>query len=173
MWSLLLARVTSVFWSVLVVMLGCAPDADDPPYETETLALFSKPLTPGSLVESRSTASAFRQPRPVVRTQKSHLSTVFQFFSNKLRCELALSPLTICQVPAPRATFAEATLFQVCSARVGPRYFVFHQHFSRGARHHPRRPVRSDLIHCHPETTEQRAFRTFRPRPISPTQEFS
>ena len=35
--SLLLARVTSLvlFWSVLVVALGGAPDADDPPYETE------------------------------------------------------------------------------------------------------------------------------------------
>ena len=50
MCSFLLVRVTScvgpvltslvtspvpVFWSVHVVMLGCVPDADDPPWETE------------------------------------------------------------------------------------------------------------------------------------------
>ena len=37
MWSLLFARVPSLVpvpWSVLVVMLGRAPDADDHPYET-------------------------------------------------------------------------------------------------------------------------------------------
>ena len=65
-----------------------------------------------------------------------------------------LSPLTSCQVPAPRATFAEAPSFAVCSARVVPRDFVFHQHFSRGARHHLCGPLHSDLdvecsCHCH------------------------
>ena len=40
-------------------------------------------------------------------------------------------------------------MFEVCSAKVGPRYFVFHQHFSKGARHHLRGSLHSDLnVEC-------------------------
>ena len=31
----LVTSIVLVFWSVLVVTLGCALDADDPPWETE------------------------------------------------------------------------------------------------------------------------------------------
>ena len=42
-----------------------------------------------------------------------------------------LSPLASSQIPAPGTTFAGTPLFEVCSAKVDPRCFVFHQHFSR------------------------------------------
>ena len=35
-----------------------------------------------------------------------------------------LSPLTISQVPAPRTSFTETPLFEVCTVKVSPRYFV-------------------------------------------------
>ena len=37
----LVASLVPVFWSVLVVMLGRAPDADDPPCETEGFGIES------------------------------------------------------------------------------------------------------------------------------------
>ena len=60
-----------------------------------------------------------------------------------------LSPLASSQAPAPRTTFAETPLFEVCSAKVGPRCFVFHQHFSKEARHRLCGPLHVDLnVEC-------------------------
>ena len=56
-----------------------------------------------------------------------------------------LSPLTSSQVPAFRTTFTETPLSEVCSAKVGPRYFVLHQHVSRGPGHHLCGSLHSDL----------------------------
>ena len=68
-----------------------------------------------------------------------------------------LLPLASSQVPAPRTTFTDTPLFEVCSAKVGPRYFASHQHFSRQARHHlsgasPFRLEYRTRCHCHLET---------------------
>ena len=145
-----------------MVALGGAPDADDPPWETEgcgvkscsvsrailfvgpysriqtTLALFSMPLVSGSLVAYRSTASAsarFILSSAAASRADPHESP-FNRLSIVLRAVSLLSALTSSQVPAPRATSAETPSFEVCSAKVGPRCFVFHHPFSTGARHH-------------------------------------
>ena len=60
-----------------------------------------------------------------------------------------LSTLACSQVSASRTTSTETPLFEVCSAKVGPRYCVLHQHFSRGAKHRLRGPLHSDLnVEC-------------------------
>ena len=83
------------------------------------------PLIPGSLVACRSTACGSSR----VAFQQA-LNPPPACFSLSL-----LSLLTSSQVPAPTTTFAQASLFEVCSAKVGPCYFVFHQYFSWNARH--------------------------------------
>ena len=114
---------------------GCAPDAENPPWETEgygvescaqryfllrlrlgrteTLALFSMPLIPGSLLACGSAASAqcTIDFSSAVRTQTSRLSTGLQFSSDMLRCELAVV-LSSSQVPAFRTPFAETPLIE-------------------------------------------------------------
>ena len=57
-----------------------------------------------------------------------------------LRCELADAP----------TAFTETPLFEVCSAKVGPRYFVLHQQFSRGDEAPSPRasPLRLESIEC-------------------------
>ena len=91
-----------------------------------------------------------------------------------------LSPLARSQVPAPRATFTGTPLLEVCSAKIGPRYFVLHQHFSRlgGGRREGGGGGGSEAPSpraspCHLKNTEQLVFRVLGPRPFSPTQEFS
>ena len=81
-----------------------------------------------------------------------------------------LSLLTSCQVPAPRTTFTETPLFEVCSAKVGSRHFGLHQHVSRGPGHDLRGSLHSDL-------NVERIVTAIRgpwngSRPISPTQGF-
>ena len=87
----------------------------------------------GSLVACRSTASA--SARLIL---SSAADTFQQAFNSSPTCFAVslLSHMTSSQVQAPRTTFTEAPSFEVCSAKVGPRYFVSHQHFSKEARHH-------------------------------------
>ena len=54
------------------------------------------------------------------------------------------SPPVSSQVPTPRTTFTETPLFEVCSAKVGPPYFAFHQ-LSKRTRHHFRGALHSNL----------------------------
>ena len=56
-----------------------------------------------------------------------------------------LSSLFSTQIPAPGTTLAETPLLEVCPAMVGPRYLVFHQHFSWVSGHHLRGSLHSDL----------------------------
>ena len=197
MWSSLLARVTSlvlVFWSVLVG-LGRAPDADDPPYETEGCGLQRNTLLRLRSGRTDDTGSLQYAPHSWIRGRVSFncisQCTIYPFVSRSQSCGprrvalnsyptcLAvslLSLLTSSQVSPPRATFADAPSFEVCPAKVGPRNFVFHQHFSKGARPLQASPFRLECrMHCrhHLETAGQLAFRVFGPRPISPTHEFS
>ena len=97
----LVTSLVPVFWSVLVITLGFATDADDPPKETEGcgLRLGMKDDTGPLQYASHSwilgrvsfncigqcTIDSFRQPQPVVRTQTGRLSTGSQFYSDMLR----------------------------------------------------------------------------------------
>ena len=95
-----------------------------------------------------------------------------QAFNSPLACFAVslLSPLTSSQVQAPRTTFTRTPLFEVCSAKVGPRYFQGSKVPSPWAS-----PFRLEIrmhCHCRPETTERLAFRVFYPRPTSPPQGF-
>ena len=141
------------------------------------------PLTPGSLVACRSTASASARFILSLAAASScgprrRVTFLFQqAFNSSPTCFAVsfLSPLTSAQVPAPRATFAEALSFEVCPPKVSPRHFAFHQHFLQESEAPPLQASPFQLecrrqCHCHLETTGQLAFRVFGPRPISPTQ---
>ena len=162
---------------VLLVALGRVPDADDPPCDTEVcpaqfsseiltrddrqhwpssvclplLALFSMPLTPGSLVTCRSNASASTRLILSSAACGPNRIALQQVFNSPPACFAVgfLSSLASSQVPASRATLTETPLFEVCSAKIGPRRFVLHQHLSWSLGHHLRRS------------------RVFCPRPIS------
>ena len=149
-----------------MVVLGREPDAADPPTETElfgvescsvssasffcgsewqTTLAFSMHLTPDPLVACRATAPAsarFILPS-VAASRADPDDSSPQAFNSSPTCfpVSLLSPLSSSQVPAPKTTFAEAPSFEVCSTR----YFVFHQHFSRTARHQLRGPLHSKL----------------------------
>ena len=113
------------------------------------------PLTPGSFVACRSTASASARfilssaapsgaaPRRVTFQQ------AFAFFSDMLRCELAVAPDQFSGTRHPGQPPLRPHRLKSALRRVGPRYSVFHQHFSRGARYHLRGPLHSDLnVEC-------------------------
>ena len=95
-------------------------------------------------------------------TQLDRPSDSLQSSSGMLRCVLVVA-LTGSQVSASRTTFTETPLFEVCSAKVGPRHFVLHQHLSWFSRHHLRWSFHSDECrmhcHCHLETMGRLAFR--------------
>ena len=85
-----------------------------------------------------------------------------------------LSPLAGSQVPASRTTFTETPSFEVCSAKVGSPYLVFHQHLS-GERGTTSAGLSiptcvSNAVSLPSGEHGQLAFRVFGPRPISPTQ---
>ena len=83
-----------------------------------------------------------------------------------------LSPWPILKYGHP--TFTETPLFEVCSAKVGPRYFdSISTSPGRRSTISAASPFRSEhRMHCrcHPETMERLACRVLCPRPISPTQ---
>ena len=69
-----------------------------------------------------------------------------------------LSPLTSSQVPAPWTNFTETPLFEVCSAKVGPRYCSPSK--PRPGDEAPSQRGSPFRLECrmNPETTEQLAF---------------
>ena len=107
--------------------------------------------------------------------------TFQQAFNSPPTCfSVSLLPLlTSSQIPAPRTTFTETPLFEICSAKIGPRNCVFHQQFSMeceapSPRASPFRLEYRMQCHCLPETMGRLEFRVFDPRPIFPTpREFS
>ena len=64
-----------------------------------------------------------------------------------------MSSLANSQIPAPGTTLAETPLLEVCPAKVGPRYLVFHQLFScLGAPSQRLSPLQLGCrTHCHLE----------------------
>ena len=101
-----------------------------------TLVLFCMPLTPGSLVACRSTASgsarlilssAAASRVDPAESPCNRLSVLFRHASLWACCR----PCPVLMYQHPRTTFTDATSFEVWSANVGPRNFVSHQHFSR------------------------------------------
>ena len=94
---------------------------------TDDTALFSMFLIPGFLVACHSTASA--SARLIISSAAASRArcVAFQQAFNPPPASFAvslLSPLTSSQVPAPRTSFTETPLFEVCSVKVSPRYFV-------------------------------------------------
>ena len=102
---------------------------------TDDTALFSVPLIHGSLVACRSTASA--SARLILSISRSQ--------SCRPRRVAFQREFAVVLVQFSDTGFTETPLTEVCSAKVRPRYLVFHQHFSKGARHHPRGPLHSDM----------------------------
>ena len=138
-----------------------------------------------SLLDPWSRVARLRQPvhvDPLVgRSQSCRTDRIAlqQAFNPPPACfAVSLLPsITSPRVPAPRTTFTETPLFEVCSAKVRSRHFVLHQHVSRGPGASSLRvsPFRHECqmhCHCHPETMERLVFQVFCPRPISPTQGF-
>ena len=112
------------------------------------------PLTPGSSAACLSTASSQCTIDSFVsRSQSCRSSRVTSEhgFNPPPTC-LALSLLSLLassQIPAPRTTLAETPLLEVCPAKVGPRYLVFHQHFSWVSGHHLSGSLHSHLsVEC-------------------------
>ena len=141
------------------------------------------PLTPASLVALSFNCIGQRTIDSFVGHSQSFgpdwiaLQQVFNpppaFFTASLS-----SPLTSSQVSASKTTLTETPLLEVCSAKVGPRCFVLHQHFARGLGHHLCGSLHSDLnvdriVTAIRRPRKQPVFRVFCPRPISPTQRFS
>ena len=127
-----------------------------------TLVLFSVPVIPGSLVACRSTASS--SARLILSSAAASRADPDESPSNRPSgsppacfAVSLLSSLTSSSVPAPRTTFTETPVFEVCSAKMGPRHFVLHQHFSREAKHNLRGPLHSDL-------NIERSLPSWRPR---------
>ena len=60
-----------------------------------------------------------------------------------------LASLASSQIPTPGTTLAETPPLEVCPAKVGPRYLVFHQHLSWVSGYHLRGSLHSDLnVEC-------------------------
>ena len=88
-------------------------------------------LSPAAASRAAPTESLFDRP-----------SILFQHAS---LCSL-LSPLASSQISRqPGTTFAETPLLEVCPAKVGPRYFVLHQHLSLVSEHHLSGSIQSNL----------------------------
>ena len=107
------------------------------------------PRIPGSFTACRSTASASARlilsSAPASRA--APIESPFDSPSILLRHAslCACSPLAISQIPAPGTTLAETSLLEVCSAKVGPRHTVLHQHFSWVSGHHLSGSLQSNL----------------------------
>ena len=89
-----------------------------------------------------------------------------------------LSPLTSSHVPATKTTFTGNPIVRCLPCDGASSLLCFPSTLLQGSEAPSPRasPFRLECrmhLHCHPETTEQLAFRVFGPRPISPTQEFS
>ena len=107
---------------------------------TDDTSLLQYPFIPGSLVACRSTAPASaRLILSSVRTQTSRLSTRLQFSSDMLRCGIGVV------ITGTGTPFTESPLIEICSAKVRPRYFALHQHFTWVSGHHLYGSLRSDL----------------------------
>ena len=106
----LITSLVRVFWSVLVVMLGCAPDADDPPRRRLEGVVSSPAVCPAQFFQKLQLGIT-DDTGPVQHashswilgrvsfnstnhwTQTSRLSTGLHFSSDMLRCELAVAPV--------------------------------------------------------------------------------
>ena len=151
----LVTSLVSESWAVPVMVLGRVPVADDPLCETEgrgvdscpvSSAIFSwdsdsgdrwhwpssvclslqDPWLRASPLRQPARYGFFRQPQPAMRFSPSRPSTGLGPSSGMLHCALVASAGQFSNT----TTFAETPLLEVCPAKVGPRYFVSHQHFS-------------------------------------------
>ena len=111
---------------------------------------FQYTLTPGSLARSLSTGSASARlilsSAAASRADPARVA-LQQAFDPLPACFAVslLSSLASSQIPAPMTTLAETPLLEVCPAKVGPRYLVFHQHLSWVLEHHPSESLHSNL----------------------------
>ena len=106
-------------------------------------------LSPGSLAACLYTASASSRliPSSAAASRAAPIVSLQQAFDHLPACFIvrSLSLLASSQIPAPRTTFAETPLLEVCPAKVGPRNFVFQQHFSWVSGHHLSGSLNSNL----------------------------
>ena len=125
------------------------------------------------------TIDSFISQRPIQRIQASRLSTRLSILPATCFALSLLSSLSSSsRYWHPRHPSLTPQCSKSDSAKVGSRYFVFHQHLSWGLGHHLSGSLRSDLndervVTAVWRTTGPLAFRVFDPRHISPTQELS
>ena len=168
--------------------LGRTPDADDPPHETRGCDAGSRSVSSAtffwdsdspshSWILGRVSLNSISQCTidPLVgRSQSSR--------PDRIALQQAFNPPPACFAVSLLPSLASGIciqnnphtpLFEVRSAKVGPRHFVLHQHVSRGPgasslRVSPFRPECQMQCHCHPGTRERLVFQVSCPQPTSP-----